>query len=292
MGELQVRFWGVRGSIPVPGPATVKYGGNTSCIELVSGEPERIVFDAGTGLRVLGDSLDLSKKQNIHILISHPHWDHINGFPFFTPIYIPGNRITVYGPSTFELTMEEVINGQMKYSYFPVRTAELSADLSFREVGAGEFSVGNFHVKAHQLNHPVTCMGYRVSYNGKQFAYLGDNERYYNVYNDDDPEVTQVTAEMNERLVEFVKGVDTLVSDSQYTPAEYPSHQGWGHSTTHDVVNLAIRAEVKKLFFFHHDPLRTDEELDFLVKHYNERVRARGYGLVIDAAREGASFPV
>ncbi|TAL38727.1 MAG: MBL fold metallo-hydrolase [Spirochaetes bacterium] len=292
MGELQVKFWGVRGSIPVPGPATVKYGGNTSCLELISDEPERIIFDAGTGLRVLGDSLDLSKKHDIHLLISHPHWDHINGFPFFTPIYIPGNRVTVYGPSTFELTMEEVINGQMKYSYFPVRTAELSADLSFKEIKAEEFDIGKFHIRTHILNHPVTCLGYRISYNGKEFAYLGDNEPYYNVFNDDDPEVVQVTGEMNEQLVQFVSGLDVLVSDSQYTPAEYPSHRGWGHSTTHHVVNMALKAGVKKLFFFHHEPQRSDEELDLLVYHYNERVRARGFTMEIDAAREGVAFPV
>ncbi|MBP7603666.1 MAG: MBL fold metallo-hydrolase [Spirochaetes bacterium] len=290
MSDWKVTFWGVRGSIPVPGPTTVKYGGNTSCLEIRSDEGDWIIFDAGTGLRALGDSLDLSKKHEINLMISHPHWDHINGFPFFTPIYIPGNRVTVYGPSTFELTMEDVIAGQMKYSYFPVRTAELSADLRFRELREEEIRVGNYTVRTQMLNHPVTCLGYRVTYKGRVFIYLGDNEPYYNVFNDSDPETEAVALQMNERLVEFVRGADTLVADSQYVPAEYGSHKGWGHSHTHHVVNLALKAKVKHLFFFHHEPLRTDAELDRLVDHYRNKMIEKGFSLEIDAARERASF--
>lgn len=290
MNDWYLKFWGVRGSIPVPGPSTVKYGGNTACLELKSGEGDWLIFDAGTGLKVLGDAMDLSKKYVIHLLISHPHWDHINGFPFFTPIYIPGNKITVYGPSTFEHTIEEIMNGQMKYTYFPVRTAELLAELKFKDIKEEELVIGNFTIQTVMLNHPVTCVGYKVKYKGSTFVYLGDNEPYYNVYNDNDPEVIELTKNMNSRLVEFVRGADTIVLDSQYIPSEYASHKGWGHSTTHDAVNLALKAEIKQLFFFHHDPQRSDLELDKIVKHYRDRIAAKGYNLQIDAAREGENI--
>jgi phosphoribosyl 1,2-cyclic phosphodiesterase len=290
MDDMWVKFWGVRGSIPVPGPTTVKYGGNTTCLEIGSSDGDRVVFDAGSGLRVMGESLDLSRKHTIHLMISHPHWDHINGFPFFTPIYIPGNIIHVYGPSTFELSIEEVINGQMKYTYFPVRTAELSAEMHFHELKEEEFTVGNFSIKTQLLNHPVTCLGYRVAYRDMVFIYLGDNEPYYNVYKDEDPEVDAFAREMNNRLTEFVRGADILVADSQYIPAEYNMKRGWGHSTTHHVVNMALKAGVKHLVFNHHEPLRRDDELDLIVLHYRERVKAHGYSLMVDAAREGETL--
>lgn len=292
MADWWVQFWGVRGSIPVPGPSTVRYGGNTACLDLRSDEGDWIIFDAGSGLRVLSDSMDLSKKYDLHILISHPHWDHINGFPFFTPLFIPGNAVTVYGPSTHELTIEDVINGQMKYTYFPVRTAELSATLKFRELKEERFSIGNFNIQTQLLNHPVTCLGYRVSYGERVFVYLGDNEPYYNVYNDNDPEVNEFTRDMNNRVLEFVRGAHMLVCDAQYITAEYAGKKGWGHSTTHHVVNLALKAGVEHLVFFHHDPQRTDDELDFIVNHYRERVRIKGIDIEIDAAGEGRRFRI
>ena len=169
-------------------------------------------------------------------------------------------------------------------------TAELSADLRFRELREEEIRVGNYTVRTQMLNHPVTCLGYRVTYKGRVFIYLGDNEPYYNVFNDSDPETEAVALQMNERLVEFVRGADTLVADSQYVPAEYGSHKGWGHSHTHHVVNLALKAKVKHLFFFHHEPLRTDAELDRLVDHYRNKMIEKGFSLEIDAARERASF--
>lgn len=220
MNGLKITFWGVRGSVPVPGPSTVKYGGNTACFDLKSDDGDWIIFDAGTGLRVLGQSLDLSKNYDIHLFISHPHWDHINGFPFFPPVYIPGNRVTIYGPGTFELSLEDIINGQMKYTYFPVRTAELNAEFKYKELKEESFTLGNLYVETHMLNHPVTCLGYKIKYRDKVFVYLGDNEPYYNVFNDNDNEVDHFAKDMNNRLAEFVKGADTLISDAQYIPSD------------------------------------------------------------------------
>lgn len=290
MSTLTVTFWGVRGSIPVPGPDTVKYGGNTSCLELKSDAGDWVVFDAGTGIRVLSESLDLSKKHTVNICISHPHWDHINGFMFFPVIYIPGNTVNIYGPGTFEKSLEEIIRGQMQYSYFPVRTDELRAEINFYEINNNHFTVNNFSIYSHLLNHPVTCYGYKVVYDGKVFVYLGDNEPYYNVFKDGDSEIADFARQMNEQLAEFINGADVLVSDAQYIPSEYPQKTGWGHSTTHHVINLALKAKVKTLFLFHHEPLRKDRELDAIVTHYKKVLKGKGLALELYAAAEKNSY--
>ncbi|MCX7678945.1 MAG: MBL fold metallo-hydrolase [Spirochaetes bacterium] len=292
MKRLSLTFWGVRGSIPVPGPSTMRYGGNTACFDLRSEDGDWIIFDAGTGLRVLGESLDLSKKYEINILISHPHWDHINGIPFFAPIYIPGNRITFYGPGTSEMTLQEILSGQMRYSYFPVRTVELLAEIEYRQIEQERFEIGNFQITTITLNHPVACLGYRVRYEDKLFVYLGDNEPYFNIFKDKDNELQEFVENLNERLIEFVRDADALVADSQYLPSEYEAKRGWGHSTTHQVMNLAIKAKVKKLFFFHHEPVRTDDDLDEIVSHYRKKVIERGYSIEIHAAMEQTVFNI
>ncbi len=292
MKRLTLTFWGVRGSIPVPGPTTMRYGGNTACLDLRSEDGDWIIFDAGTGLRVLGESLDLSKKYDINIFISHPHWDHINGIPFFAPIYIPGNRVTFYGPGTNEMTLKEILSGQMQYSYFPVRTVELLAEIKYRQIEQERLELGNFQITTISLNHPVACLGYRVRYDDRLFVYLGDNEPYYNVFKDKDRELQDFVANLNERLIEFVREADALVADAQYLPAEYEAKRGWGHSTTHQVMNLAVKGKVKKLFFFHHEPLRSDDDLDEVVAHYRKKVVERGFPIEIHAAMEGAVFNI
>lgn len=288
MGNMHVKMWGVRGSIPVPGPDTVRYGGNTSCLELYSDEGDRLIFDAGTGIRNLGLSLDLSKSNSLYLFISHPHWDHISGLPFFPVIFIPGNSVTIFGPRTHEYSLEEILKGQMQYTYFPVRMAELSADINYMELKDGDFfNLGNLQISVAKLNHPVECLGYRVKYNDTVFVYLADNEPYYNIYNDDDPDTERLVRDMNLKVAEFVKGSNCLVADTQYLPSEYSAKKGWGHSTTTHVINMALKNKVAHLIFFHHDPLRSDDELDLIIEHYRKRVAEKGYSMKIDAAREG-----
>jgi phosphoribosyl 1,2-cyclic phosphodiesterase len=270
----------------------MRYGGNTACLDLRSEDGDWVIFDAGTGLRVLGESLDLSKKHEITILISHPHWDHINGIPFFTPMYIPGNRVTFYGPGTNEMTLQEILSGQMRYSYFPVRTVELLAEIKYKQIEQERLEIGNFQITTISLNHPVACLGYRVRYADKLFVYLGDNEPYYNVFKDKDRELQDFVENLNERLIEFVRDADALVADAQYLPSEYETKRGWGHSTTHQVMNLAVKAKVKKLFFFHHEPLRSDDELDEVVAHYRKKAVERGFPIEIHAAMEGAVYNI
>ena len=279
---MKIRFWGVRGSIPCPGPDTMKYGGNTSCIELRFEDPERlIIIDAGSGIRELGNYMmahDLPKGPiSTDIFLTHTHWDHIMGFPFFTPIYIPGAKLKVHGPVTYENdTLEDVVGGQLAYRYFPVRQSELAADIKYIDLKEGRFDLGDdIILTTKYLNHPILCLGYRFEHRGKVFCSAYDTEPFQNVFcvDQNDPsydesiaiEGEQVAREENKRLVDFYSGVDLLVYDTQYTEAEYKdSKTGWGHTTFEYAINAARDAGVKRLALFHHDPLRTDAEIDKL----------------------------
>ena len=301
---MKFRFWGVRGSTPCPGPSTVEFGGNTACIEFRFGEEEKLVIlDAGSGIRTLGNHLmknDLPKGPlNIDLLLSHTHWDHILGFPFFTPIYIPGTRINVYGPVTYEEDgLDKVIGDQLTYRYFPVKHSELSADIRYfplkemtMELGDGVF------VTTKYLNHPILCLGYRFEYKGKTVVTAYDTEPFRNLFPTDpeapgyDPMAAEegelVAREENEKILNFIRGADILIHDSQYTREEYfKSFLGWGHSTYEHVINTAHRAGVKKVYFFHHDPQRTDDQLKELLARYRQQIRGKS-GLQLELAREG-----
>jgi phosphoribosyl 1,2-cyclic phosphodiesterase len=307
--EIRFRFWGVRGSIPCPGPDTVRTGGNTACIELRFGEENRLVIiDAGSGLRALGDFImrnDLPKGPvSTDILISHTHWDHIMGFPFFAPIYIESTNLRIYGPVSYEEeSLEEIIGGQLRYRYFPVRQDELSAHIEYRELKEISFELGNaIFVTTKYLNHPILCLGYRFEYKGKVFCTAYDTEPFRNVFPTDpnDPNYDKAAAEEgqlaaeeeNRKLVRFLDGADVLVYDAQYTLDEYHAAKtGWGHSAFEQALHTAREAGVKKLFFFHHDPLRTDSQLDALAEKYRFMIKEKT-SLLIDIAREGVEFEV
>ena len=285
---MKIRFWGVRGSIPSPGPITQKYGGNTSCIELRVGPEDRLVIiDAGSGIRTLGNYLmenDLPKGPiKTDIFLSHTHWDHIMGYPFFTPIYIPGSKIRVHGPVTFEDDpLEDVVGGQMKYRYFPVNLGELASDIEYvrlKEDPMIDMGEG-LKLTTKLLNHPIAALGYRFEYDGKVVCTCYDTEPFRNLFITDpnDPnydefmalEGEEVAHEMNLAVEQFFKGADLLIHDAQYTEEEYKTRVNWGHSTMEHAVAAANRVGVKKLALFHHDPDRTDEQLDELAKIYCE----------------------
>lgn len=285
--SLKVRFWGVRGSIPCPGPKTVKYGGNTACIELRFTEAQRlIILDAGSGIRDLGNFMmanDLPKgPMRTEIFLTHTHWDHIMGYPFFTPIYIPGTKIKVYGPVTFEgESLDTVVGGQLTYRYFPVRQNELAAEIKYIDLKEGTFDLGDgIRLVAKYLNHPVLCLGYRFEYQGKVFCTSYDTEPFRNLFCTDPGapsydeamanEGELVAAEQNSLLEKFFTGADLLVYDAQYTQTEYDkSYRGWGHTPIEHAVAAAGRAGVKALALFHHDPMRTDAQLDTLGVQYD-----------------------
>lgn len=283
---MKVKFWGVRGSIPCPGPYTTKYGGNTACIELRFDDIDRlIIIDAGSGIRELGNFImahDLPKGPiDIDLYLSHTHWDHIMGFPFFVPLYLPSTTVRISGPVTHESdTLENIVGGQMTYRYFPVRDAELAANIHYSHLKEGQFDLGDgIKLTTKYLNHPILCLGYRVEYKGKVFCTAYDTEPYKNIFCTDpeDPsydeamaiEGEQVAKEQNAVLEAFVAGADFLVFDTQYTEAEYlDSKVGWGHSPMEFAVLVAQRNHVKKMAMFHHEPMRTDAQLDELAKEY------------------------
>ncbi len=285
---MKVRFWGVRGSIPSPGPTTQKYGGNTACIEIRVGDDDRLlIVDAGSGIRQLGNYLmvnDLPKGPiKADIFLSHTHWDHIMGYPFFTPIYIPGTKLRVHGPVSFEDDpLEDVVGGQMKYRYFPINLGELASEVEYVRLKEDpRIDLGDGLILSTKLlNHPITALGYRFEYEGKVVCTCYDTEPFRNLFVTDpeDPnydeamayEGEEVAIEQNLAVEEFFKGADLLIYDAQYTDAEYISKINWGHTTMEYALTAANRAGVKKLAFFHHDPDRTDATLDELAADYCE----------------------
>lgn len=289
-----MRFWGVRGSIPCPGPTTARYGGNTSCIQIITDHEYQVMIDFGTGSRLLGNhyfaSPDIAKPLKIHAFISHTHWDHITGFPFFGPIYAPTSEIDIYGPVSLEGNLENIISGQLNYEYFPVNFHQLQSRITYHELKEGSLELpGGLKIHYIYLNHPVLCLGYRFEYEGKTIATCYDHEPYSNVFeNDPDNYAEGVAAseESNARIVNFYKGADVLIHDSQYTTKEFPKFIGWGHSTYKYAITQALKADVKKLVLFHHDPDRSDEKLDIL-KKMCDRTFNNKEGLHVEPAYEG-----
>ncbi len=305
---MNITFWGVRGSIPCPGPQTVKYGGNTPCLEVQLRETQRVlVIDAGSGIRELGNSLlrrDIPwGTTGVDIFLTHTHWDHIQGLPFFTPIYMPGARINIYGPVTSEeQSIKETLGLTLSYRYFPVRQDELSSQISYIDIKEGSFDLGGgLQLHARYLNHPVLCMGYRFEYRGKVFCTAYDTEPFRNLFTTDPThpdyeehlhrEGDEAAREANARLEDFYRNADLLVFDAQYTRAEYQAGKiGWGHTAYEDAIDTALRAGVKQLALFHHDPLRTDEELDKLAREV-DRHKA-GKEIEVSFAREGTTIEI
>lgn len=283
---LKVRFWGVRGSIACPGPDTVVYGGNTLCIELrLLPQNRLIIVDAGSGIRTLGDHLvrtDLKKGPiNADIFITHTHWDHIMGFPFFTPNFIKGTKLNIYGPVSYEEdTLDKIIGDLLRYRYFPVRHSELAADIEYHQLKECQLDLGDgLTVRTKYLNHPILCLGYRFEYKGKVVCTAFDTEPFRNVFTTDPDalDYDQVAAEQGqmavqketEKLIDFYQDADLLIHDAQYTRQEYlDSRIGWGHTSFEDAIDFSRKARVKHLVLYHHDPNRTDQELQNLEKHY------------------------
>jgi phosphoribosyl 1,2-cyclic phosphodiesterase len=247
--QFKIHFWGVRGSIACPGAATMRYGGNTPCVEMLVGG-HRLIFDAGTGIYVLGQSLLPQLPVTGHLFFSHSHWDHIQGFPFFSPAFMPGNEFDIYGATMPSgMTIEQRLSDQMMQPNFPVPLQIMGANLRFHNLEYGmEVNLGDVNVQTGLLNHPGGAMGYRVNWQDRSVAYITDTEHF--------------STGIDRDILALVDGADVLIYDCTYTDEEYPTRFGWGHSTWQEGVKLAIAAGVNQLVIFHHDPSHNDDFMD------------------------------
>ncbi len=289
---MKVTFWGTRGSIPAPGPRTSLYGGNTACVEVRCGG-DILIFDAGTGIRDLGQTLmqeSLGTPLTLHLFISHTHWDHIQGFPFFTPAYEATTTLHVYGSPGQGRSLEKLLHGQMDPDYFPVALGDLASSLVFHEFRGEDFRIGDTTIAAMYLNHPGMNLGYKVQRDGKTLVYATDHEPYRSTL----PHVGQrgekgfeLGQMLDEGIVRFAAGADLYIGEAQYTDEEYRGRIGWGHSSLSATVGVALRARVKSLALFHHDPMHSDEVVTEMHGKAKQLIAAQQSTLHCFTAAEG-----
>jgi phosphoribosyl 1,2-cyclic phosphodiesterase/CheY-like chemotaxis protein len=295
--STRLKFWGVRGSIPVPGPSTIRYGGNTTCVE-VRTDGEIIILDAGSGIRELGLSLEKEfdgAPINLTLLLTHTHWDHIQGLPFFLPAYKAKNSLRVLGFEGARAGLATILAAQMEVPFFPISWRDLPGTIKIRELKRMKFSIGKVKVHARFLNHPGICAGYRLFTKEGSIAFLPDNEPFEPLKlklaarDGTHPHRARAQAAVaRSKLVDFLKEADVLILDTQYTDEKYQEHVGWGHGALSRVVSLALEARVKKLFLFHHDPTHDDHKIDEMLERARLLVLESGRPLEVEAAREGA----
>jgi phosphoribosyl 1,2-cyclic phosphodiesterase/CheY-like chemotaxis protein len=295
--QTRLKFWGVRGSIPTPGASTLEYGGNTTCVE-VRADGQIIILDAGTGARLLGQQLAAefnSQPLELTLLLSHTHWDHIQGLPFFVPMYKPQNQLRILGYEGARHGLEVVLAGQMENPFFPVALREVPANVHIEELKEMSFNVGPVRVQSCFANHPGVCVGYRLFASDGSIAFFPDNEPHHaappaGAAGAPDPASAAFALNERQKMIEFLRGTDALIMDSQYDCEEYKHHVGWGHGCVSEVVGLAIDAEVKKLFLFHHDPNHDDVKVGQLEAQARQLVAERKSSLQVEAAREGTTY--
>ncbi|HTZ34411.1 MAG TPA: MBL fold metallo-hydrolase [Stellaceae bacterium] len=284
---MRVRFWGTRGSIPKPGPTTIRYGGNTSCVEVQTAGGTTLVFDCGTGAMALGAELMRNgPPAHGHLLISHAHWDHIQGLPFFAPLFVPGNEWDVYAPHGFAHSVRETLAGQMQHTYFPVDLDQLGATIRYHDLTEGVFTIGDIEVRTRYLNHPALTLGYRLEADGVTIVYCCDHEPHSRPLAYGTGEI----GDQDREHIAFIADADLLIHDAQYRAPEYEAKMGWGHSTLEYAVAIARAAEVKNLAFTHHDPWRDDATIAAETEAIQAALETEGSPLVVRAAAEGESW--
>ena len=283
--RIALHYWGVHGTLPAPGAAYTRYGGNTPCVSVaISGEP-LYIFDCGSGIKQLSDRImrEAGERFSGRIFISHTHWDHINTVPFFAPLYVRGNQIEIFGPYQGDLTIGNAISAQMESVYFPVTIREFGARLVFRDLREEKLKFGPVTIDTMLLRHPGYCLGYKLTCRGRVVCYITDNELYL-------PTNPRHDARYVQRLAQFVRGADVLITDTTYRDHEYPSKVDWGHSCVSQVADLAARAEVKRLHLFHHDPDQTDADIDLKLEETRKELARLGSKVVCEAPAEGSEL--
>jgi len=294
----RIKFWGTRGSIPVPSPETLRYGGNTTCVELRA-DGEIIVLDAGSGIRPLGVALDREfqgRPIKLSLLITHAHWDHIQGFPFFKAAYDSKNEIRIFGFDGAGATFREIMTEPMRSPFFPITMRDLSATMDINKLNEMKFSLGKLDIHAAFVNHPGVCVGYRIFTSSGSIAFLPDHEPYEFFLHVargkqlSPAEAKEIAADQHTALVQFLRGSDILILDIQYTDQEYETHIGWGHGSVSSAVALALEAQVQTLLLFHHDPSHDDQMVDRMVESARELAMQSGSHLEIAGAQEGSEI--
>ncbi len=306
---MKIRFWGVRGSIPTPGPDTVYYGGDTTCIEVRAGK-ELIIVDAGSGIRRLGlHLLEESRGApiNAHLLITHTHWDHIQGFPFFTPAYIPGNSFRIYGSNNSKKKLKEIFAGQMEHEYFPVALDQMAATLQYIQISEERFQIGDVQIETMFMNHPGIVLGYRIEHEGSVLVFTADLEPYKHLlssveqaYRVNGKKISlevlgeeKFIALLENKLVTFLEGADLLIFDAAYTYEVYKAgKQKWGHSYPEYAVEVAAKGRVKCLALTHHDPLETDKDVDAKIEHTRKLIQNVGTEIECFGAQVGLEMSI
>lgn len=298
-----VTFWGVRGSIPVPGRTTLRYGGNTPCTTVQFGDT-LIIIDCGTGIRELGNALLAEYRRtntpiHAHILISHTHWDHIQGFPFFAPAFSPTHTFTVYGAHGVNTQIEDTLAGQMENQYFPVALKDMAATLHFKTIDQGQFQLDGVTVTTCHANHPGVCLGFRLSCSDGSVVYLSDHEPYRRLLaakssasplhdtHVSPEDAARFAHSLDDQYVEFCRGADLLIEDAPYTVDEYQTRVGWGHGCVDDVVAIAVEANVKQLALFHHEPNHSDDQMDGIIEYCQTTLLGPDVSIRCFAAQEG-----
>ena len=292
---MKVRFWGTRGSIATPGPGTTHFGGNTSCVEVTTDSGALLILDCGTGLHGLAASLMARERNPIeaNILLGHTHWDHIQGFPFFTPAFVKGNSAAIYGPEGSGGSLQKVLAGQMEYTYFPVELAQLPARITYHELTEGIHEIAGVRVAAQFLNHPAMTLGYRIEADGVALVYLVDHEPFSDDLwrADAEPGLAEsILHEGDRRHARFMAGADLVIHDAQYTPEEYPAKKTWGHSTYDYVVRIASAAGARRVALTHHDPGHDDQAVADIERNARTLALKCGSGLDVFCAYEGCEL--
>lgn len=283
---ITLTLWGIRGTLPVPGPRSVRYGGNTPCVSIELGNEECLIFDAGTGIRALSNHLAQKSSAPVkaRIFISHPHWDHINALPFFAPLYEKGNHFDIYAASNGGLAPRDLIASQMDGVFFPITMHAFGANVDFHELKEQTLTLENGAIiRTLLLNHPGNCLGYRVEYKGHSICYVTDNELYPH-------DSKHYDADYEKRLIDFVFAADILITDTTYMDDEYPEHIHWGHSAVGAVAQLAHKAKVGSLFLFHHDPDQSDADIVRKLESARSTLRGLQSYTHAEAPIEGESY--
>lgn len=305
MKSFKIKFWGVRGSIPTPGPSTLKYGGNTSCVEIQFQDGPLFILDAGTGIRGLGNTLiKKGKAIQAYIFISHFHWDHIQGLPFFRPAYDQRNSFLIVGTDDAAINLADIISFQMDPTYFPITIEDMTADIQFKSITEENIQIEKVNINTMYLNHPGYALGFRFSYQGKSLVYISDNEPFYTAETHQNTAVKDIPSDRPEKifdsfiedkdakLISFCQNADILIHDTQFLPEEYQNKRTWGHSPYNYAVDLAVKSNVSQLILFHHDPDHNDAEIDEIQRLSQKLIKQSQRPISCLAAMEGMEISV